>query len=165
MTKPEFIDNQGERTLANALTRSRRGPGAPSGQPLDIASGYFNVAGFLQAADVIESRPAFRLLLGAEPEGPLRAHADGRPLGVEARRGLEDLETQLADERNALPFSRQTADDVLRLARLLRRDSVDVRRYLKRFLHGKAYLFRGQGVIAGSANFTRTAGCSPQPRA
>ena len=40
------------------------------------------------------------------------------------------------------------------MARLLRRDSVEVRRYLKRFLHGKAYLFRGQGVIAGSANFT-----------
>lgn len=110
------------------------------------------MAGFLQAADVIESRPAFRLLLGAEPEAPLRAQADGRPLGVETRRGLEDLESQLADERNALPFSRQAADDVLRLARLLRRGSVEVRRYLKRFLHGKAYLFRGQGVIAGSAN-------------
>jgi hypothetical protein len=153
MTKPEFIDNQGERTLANALRDLAEDPGT-KGQPLDIASGYFNVAGFLQAADVIESRPAFRLLLGAEPESPLQAKADGRPLGVEVRRGLEDLESQLADERNALPFSRQAADDVLRLARLLRRESVEVRRYLKRFLHGKAYLFRGQGVIAGSANFT-----------
>ena len=153
MTKPEFIDNQGERTLANALRALAEDPGT-SGQPLDIASGYFNVAGFLQAADVVESRPAFRLLLGAEPESPLRLEADGRPLGVEVRRGLEDLESQLADERNALPFSRQAAGDVLRLARLLRRESVEVRRYLKRFLHGKAYLFRGQGVIAGSANFT-----------
>ena len=153
MTKPEFIDNQGERTLANALRDLAADPGTKD-QPLDIASGYFNVAGFLQAADVIESRPAFRLLLGAEPEGPLGAQADGRPLGVAARRGLEDLERQLADERNALPFSRQAADDVLRLAHLLRRESVEVRRYLKRFLHGKAYLFRGQGVIAGSANFT-----------
>jgi len=153
MTKPEFIDNQGQRTLANALRDLAEDPGT-KGQPLDIASGYFNVAGFLQAADVIESRPAFRLLLGAEPESPLQAQTDGRPLGVEVRRGLDDLESQLADERNALPFSRQAADDVLRLARLLRRESVQVRRYLKRFLHGKAYLFRGQGVIAGSANFT-----------
>jgi hypothetical protein len=153
VTKPEFIDNQGERTLANALRDLAEDPGT-KGQPLDIASGYFNVAGFLQAAEVIESRPAFRLLLGAEPDSPLRAQVDGRPLGVEVRRGLDDLERQLADERNALPFSLQAADDVLRLARLLRRESVQVRRYLKRFLHGKAYLFRGQGVIAGSANFT-----------
>jgi hypothetical protein len=153
MTRPEFIDNQGERTLANALRDLAQDPGCKD-RPLDIASGYFNVAGFLQVAGVIESRPAFRLLLGAEPEGPLKAQVDGQPLGLEARRGLEDLERQLADERDALPFSRQTAEEVLRLARLLRRDSVEVRRYLKRFLHGKAYLFRGQGVIAGSANFT-----------
>jgi PLD-like domain/Helicase conserved C-terminal domain/SNF2-related domain len=153
VTRPEFIDNQGERTLANALRDLAEDPGCKH-QQLDIASGYFNVAGFLQAADVIESRPAFRLLIGAEPEGPLHAQADGRPLGTEARRGLEDLERHLADERDALPFSRQAAEEVLRLARLLRRDTVEVRRYLKRFLHGKAYLFRGQGVIAGSANFT-----------
>ncbi|CAN5847527.1 helicase-related protein [soil metagenome] len=153
MTRPEFIDNQGERTLVNALRELAEDPGCKD-QALDVASGYFNVAGFLQAADVVESRPAFRLLLGAEPEGPLRAQADGRPLGIEARRRLEDLERQLADERDALPFSRGAAGDVLRLARLLRRESVEVRRYLKRFLHGKAYLFRGQGVIAGSANFT-----------
>jgi hypothetical protein len=153
VTRPEFIDNLGERTLAQALHALADDPGCRE-QPLDIASGYFNVAGFLQVADVIESRPAFRLLLGAEPEGPLRAEADGRPLGLEARRGLEDLERQLGDERDALPFSRQGAEQVLRLAHLLRRDSVEVRRYLKRFLHGKAYLFRGQGVIAGSANFT-----------
>jgi hypothetical protein len=153
MTRPEFIDNQGERTLANALHELAEDPGCKE-QPLDIASGYFNVAGFLQIADVIESRPAFRLLLGAEPEGPLEAQPDGRPLGLEARRGLEDLEKQLANERNALPFSRDSAEEVIRLARLLRRDQVEVRRYLRRFLHGKAYLFRGQGVIAGSANFT-----------
>jgi phosphatidylserine/phosphatidylglycerophosphate/cardiolipin synthase-like enzyme len=30
-----------------------------------------------------------------------------------------------------------------------------VRRFADKFLHGKAYLFRGQGVIAGSANFTQ----------
>src|SRR3954447_24899898 len=105
MTKPEFIDNQGDRTLANALRDLADDPGTKH-QPLDIASGYFNVAGFLQAADVVESRPAFRLLLRGEAEGPLGEEEDGHPLGLEARRGLEDLERQLADERNALPFSR-----------------------------------------------------------
>ena len=58
MTRPEFIDNQGERTLAQALRALAEDPGCRE-QPLDIASGYFNVAGFLQVADVVESRPAF----------------------------------------------------------------------------------------------------------
>jgi hypothetical protein len=153
MSRPEFIDNQGERTLANALRDLAADPSCKD-SPLDIASGYFNVAGFMQAADVIESRPEFRLLLGAEPEGPLKAAPDGRPLGLEARRGLEDLERQLASERDALPFSAESADEVVRLGRLLRSDDVEVKRYVRRFLHGKVYLFRGQAVIAGSANFT-----------
>lgn len=153
MTKPEFIDNQDGRTLAAALRDLAADPGCANA-PLDVASGYFNLAGFLQVVDVVESRPAFRLLLGAEPQSPLEVQADGRPVGLETRRGLEDLERQLAAERDALPFQRDTAEDVLRLARVLRRDGFEVRRYLDRFLHGKAYLFRGQGVIAGSANFT-----------
>jgi hypothetical protein len=151
--KPEFIDNQDGRTLAEALRTLAADPGCKDA-PLDIASGYFNLAGFLQVADVIESRPQFRLLLGAEPESPLQAEPDGRPVGLEARRGLAELENQLASERDALPFSPQAAEQVVRLAHLLGRDTVEVRRYLQRFLHGKAYLFRGQGVIAGSGNFT-----------
>jgi hypothetical protein len=153
VTRPEFIDNQGERTLARALLDLSRDPGCKD-RPLDIASGYFNVAGFLAAAEVVESRPGFRLLLGAEPEGPLRGEPDGGPIPAEARRGLADLERELSEERDALPFSRDAAEQVVRLARLLGREEVEVRRYLKRFLHGKAYLFRGQAVIAGSANFT-----------
>ena len=37
----------------------------------------------------------------------------------------------------------RSGEEVLRLAEVLRRDEVEVRRYLKRFLHGKAYMFRG----------------------
>ena len=153
MSKPEFIDNRDGRTLAAALRDLAADPGC-AGAALDVASGYFNLAGFTQAADVVESRPAFRLLLGAEPESPLQVDGGGRPRGLEARRGLEDLERQVAAERDALPFDAEAAEQVLRLARALRREGFEVRRYLRRFLHGKAYLFRGQGVIAGSANFT-----------
>jgi hypothetical protein len=154
MSKPEFIDNQGGRTLANALRDLAATPGG-AGADLDIATAYFNLAGFLAVADVIESRPAFRLLLGAEPESPLATERVDGPQGVSARSGVQDLEAHLAHERDALPFSRETAEEVLRLSRLLRSENVDVRRYVERFLHGKAYLFRGEGVIAGSANFTR----------
>jgi hypothetical protein len=152
--KPEFIDNQDGRTLAQALRDLAATPGG-AGADLDIATAYFNLAGFLAVADVIESRPTFRLLLGAEPESPLTAERAGGPQGLAARRGIEDLEAQLAHERDALPFSMQAAEEVLQLSRLLRSDDVMVRRYVERFLHGKAYLFRGEGVIAGSANFTR----------
>ena len=70
MSKPEFIDNQGGRTLANALRdlAGLRAAGRPS-----ISRAAIQLAGFLEVADVIESRPAFRLLLGAEPESPLSA--------------------------------------------------------------------------------------------
>ena len=153
MSKPEFIDNRDGRTLGAALRELAATPGAV-GADLDIATAYFNLAGFLHVADVVESRPRFRLLLGAEPESPLSAERVDGPQGLAARRGVDDLEEQLAQERDALPFSQQTAEDVLRLSRLLRSDRVEVRRYVERFLHGKAYLFRGEGVIAGSANFT-----------
>jgi hypothetical protein len=125
MSKPEFIDNRDGRTLAAALRELAADPGCANA-PLDVASGYFNLAGFLAVADVIESRPGFRLLIGAEPESPGGPGLDGAggPLGLGARRSLEEIERALASERDALPFS------------------------------GKAYLFRGQGVIAGSANFT-----------
>jgi len=152
---PEFIDNRGDRTLAEALRTLAANPGYMQSD-LDIASGYFNLAGFLEAADVVEARPRFRLMLGAEPEAPLAAapQADGGPLALQSKHGLEDLELQLNNERDRLPFSLKTAEEVIRLATLLRRDEVAVRRYLQRFLHGKAYIFRGGVVIAGSANFT-----------
>ena len=153
--RPEFIDNRDERTLAEALRALAADPGFAQSE-LDVASGYFNLAGFLEAASVVESRPRFRLLLGAEPEAPLAAdpQANGGPIGLDSRRGLADLEQQLDAERDRLPFSRETAEQVLRLAEVLRREDVSVRRYLQRFLHGKAYIFRGGVVIAGSANFT-----------
>lgn len=155
--KPEFIDNREERTLAQALRDLCADPGC-AGAPLDIATAYFNLGAFQHLADLLESRPGVRLLLGAEPLSPLdgaSARGNGGPLGAGVRGGLADLEAGLADDRNALPFSARTAADVLRLARFLGRDSVQVRRYEHQFLHGKAYIFRGQGVIAGSANFTR----------
>src|SRR5262245_48030833 len=126
MTKPEFIDNRDGRTLASALRDLAATPGG-TGADLDIATAYFNLAGFMAVADVIESRPAFRLLLGAEPERPIAAERVDGPHGLSPRSGVQALETDLAHERDALPFSRQTAEDVLRLARVLRSDNVDVR--------------------------------------
>lgn len=156
--KPEFIDNREARTLAQALRDLCDDPSCAHA-PLDIATAYFNLGAFQQLADVLESRPGVRLLLGTEPLSPLDGAGsnDGgsRPLGAGVRQGLEGLERQLATDRDALPFSIRTARDVCRLAAFLRRETVSVRRFADKFLHGKAYLFRGQGVIAGSANFTQ----------
>ena len=152
--RPEFIDNQDGRTLAEALRTLAEDPGCKEA-PLDIASGYFNLAGFLQVADVDRVPPCLPATAGRRARGSFaRRSPTGAQSQSEARRGLEELERQLRSERDALPFSRAAAEEVVRLARLLGRDTVEVRRYVERFLHGKAYLFRGQGVIAGSGNFT-----------
>ena len=80
--------------LAAALHDLAATPGGGAAE-LDIATAYFNLAGFMAVAEVIESRPAFRLLLGAEPDSPLQAEIAGGPQGLAARRGIEDLEAQL----------------------------------------------------------------------
>jgi hypothetical protein len=153
--KPEFIDNRGERTLARALRALAVEPGC-AGAPMDIATAFVNLGGFEVIAEVLESRPALRLLIGAEPASPLAdpARNGSDPLGARTRERLADVEARLAEQRDALPFSARTAASVRRLERLLRRDSVAVRRYAERFLHGKAYLFRDQVVLAGSNNLT-----------
>ena len=56
MKRPEFIDNRDGRTLAAALRTLAADPGCAQAE-LDVASGYFNLAGFLEAAAVVESRP------------------------------------------------------------------------------------------------------------
>ena len=86
---------------------------------LDIASGYFNLAGFLEAASWSSRVRVSGFCSAPSPSRrSLRApRADGGPIGLESRQGLADLERQLDAERDRLPFSRETAEDVLRLAR------------------------------------------------
>ena len=155
MSKPSYVDNRDGHTLAAAL-RALVADKSCMDEPLDIATGYVNVGGFAAIEDVLGSRPACRLMIGAEPLSPLdgASPGGGGPLGAGVRSGLADLERQLTEDRDALPFSAATAQQVVRFADYLRRPDVQVRRYEERFLHGKVYLFPGQAVLAGSNNLT-----------
>ena len=163
--RPSFIDNKNGNTLANAISRyiavlkkNLRNP--PN---LDIATAYFNPKGFLSIADEFETLPKVRILIGAEAKGEDRERwrKPGESTGEEyevrkIEAALRSVGEDLKRDRNLLGFSREIDNDLKRLIRFLKRDGVEVRRYEKTFLHGKAYIFSlGEGVIAGSSNFTR----------
>ncbi len=164
MTAPEFVDNRNGNTLAAALNARLRHLAETLRQPVDvaIATGYFNPEGFARVAKALRQAGKVRLLLGAEPTPPparpIRHLGDPRGARFEARLTREALELNergLLRDRDFLAFSRATDQAIRQLLEFLKSGRIEVRRYEKQFLHGKAYLFSaGNGVIAGSSNFT-----------
>ncbi len=128
---------------------------------LSIASGYFNPEGFGLLADCLEGLPKVRLLLGAEPIPP--SASPQRHVGETIprfnsriiREAIHANDEGLLRDRNLLEFSPATEAAVRRLLSHLESGKVEVRRYEKGFLHGKAFIFSDdEGVISGSSNFT-----------
>lgn len=161
--KPEFVDNR-EITLAEALKAHLDWLHETYRQPVEmaIATGYFNPEGFALIADRLERLARVRLLLGAEPipppAQPLRMPGDPPPDRYETKLVTEALERHakgLERDRNLLEFNPETDRAIRRLLEFLASGKIEVRRYEKAFLHGKAYLFASEeGVLAGSSNFT-----------
>ena len=66
-----------------------------------------------------------------------------------------DTDAVLQRDRDWLPFAQETDAALQRLLAFLQTGRIEVRRYEKAFLHGKAYVFAGdEGAIVGSSNFT-----------
>lgn len=164
MSQPEFIDNRGGNTLAAAVTARLRHLAETLRLPVDvaIATGYFNPEGFARLADALRQAGKVRLLLGAEPTPPpaMPTRHLGDPRGPRlaarlTREALELNERGLLRDRDRLAFSPATDRAIRQLLDFLQSGRIEVRRYERQFLHGKAYLFSaGNGVIAGSSNFT-----------
>jgi superfamily II DNA or RNA helicase len=164
VTAPEFVDNRNGNTLAGALNARLQHLAATLRQPVDvaIATGYFNPEGFARVAPALRQAGKIRLLLGAEPTPPparpIRHLGDPRGNRFEARLTQEALrlnEQGLLRDRDHLAFSPATDGAIRQLLDFLKSGRIEVRRYERQFLHGKAYLFSaGNGVIAGSSNFT-----------
>lgn len=162
--KPEFIDNSRENTLASALNVYLDHLAEHLRHPVElrIASGYFNPAGFSLVADRLARLPRIRLLLGAEPIPPpaipLRMPGEPRGQRFEEKRVRDALDAHakgLVRDRDRIPFAPAQDQTVRRLVEFLRSGKVEVRRYEKQFLHGKAYIFGNEdGTIVGSSNFT-----------
>ncbi len=161
--KPEFADNR-ELKMIEALRGHLDWLQATYKDPVDmsIATGYFNPQGFAMLSDRLETLSNVRLLLGAEPIPPpvLPERLPGDPRGEvldtkRVREALAKNASGLGRDRDRLPFT-ESCDRALRdLLAVLRSGKIDVRRYEKAFLHGKAFIFSSdEGYISGSSNFT-----------
>jgi len=162
--RPEFVDNRGDNTLALALRGHLAWLRETRREPIDlsIATGYFDPEGFAAIAQELEHLRQVRLLLGAEPldRRARRQRKLDEPRGERydawlLDRALRDLAQGLRDDRDLLGFTPEVDATLQRLLDFLRSGRMEVRRYERRFLHGKAFIFSDdEGVIAGSSNFT-----------
>ncbi len=130
-----------------------------------IATAYINPAGFNLLADELEKAPRIRLLLGAEPDQELIQAKVQDEKGIEKRLAEASMshEEWLRRERDLTGFTLESMADAERMVEWLRqvdpegKAKVEVRRYTKGFLHGKAYISSSpnmDGVLAGSSNMT-----------
>ena len=116
VTKPEFIDNRDERTLADALRELAADPGCAKRRSTSRVATSTSRASSRPQTSSSHGR-AFGSC--SAPSRRRRCRAPQRTAGRSAwtrAAGSRISSAQLADERDALPFSRQTAEDVLRLA-------------------------------------------------
>lgn len=118
---------------------------------LSVATGYVNLGGLRHLAALAEGRDReTRLLLGAMPTG----------IGDEVPATLfERTLLALGEERDLSRFPPSRAlKRLLAVEEWLDRPDVAVRRYVHKFLHGKAYLFGDAGdaraALVTSANLT-----------
>jgi Helicase conserved C-terminal domain/SNF2-related domain/PLD-like domain len=132
---------------------------------INIATAYVNPGGFMLLADELEKAPRVRLLLGAEP---IEERVSAAAKGVKVRKADFDSiaashDAWLRAERDLTGFTAETIADAKRMVDWLRSvdptglAKVEVRRYTKGFLHGKAYVSADKdmpGVLAGSSNMT-----------
>jgi hypothetical protein len=151
-----FVDNRAGNTVASALAANAAYDGHQ--REIAIATGYFDLGGFLAIADVLERAPAVRILLGSEPEPPKArrvALPGSPPVQRPLRERLAELHDAIEADRDLLPFEPASTGGVGRLLAFLSRPTTQVRLYRRGFVHGKAFIFGSEaGVIAGSANFT-----------
>ncbi|HAA87016.1 MAG TPA: hypothetical protein DCE22_02100, partial [Verrucomicrobiales bacterium] len=176
--KPDFIDNIDGNTLYTALRKlldasSSETPDAKTGnndiEEARIATAYFSPGGFTRIAPAIASISSIKLLLGTDPmedheiwQKKLNESKE-RFILKRLRESLTNQEEILRTERDNIPFDRASSSSVKQLIASLRRGNMEVRRYEKQFLHGKAYIFApkqgnecndSNSVIIGSSNLT-----------
>jgi superfamily II DNA or RNA helicase len=148
VTRPDVLDNLApERTHARGLAYL---VADDPGRPLSIATGYVDLGGLHHLASILDDRHV-RLLIGALPQPGLGA--DLPQLSFDAQ--LEALQGERDFSR--FPPSR-AAERLQAVEQWLTSGDVEVKRYVQRFLHGKAYLFGtlddSRAALVSSANLT-----------
>jgi phosphatidylserine/phosphatidylglycerophosphate/cardiolipin synthase-like enzyme len=157
----ELIDNNNYGTHRDALYWL----GATYQGPLSVATGFVGLGGLDTLARLAEEQPRpVRLLLGAAPPPGLLAGERELETEPQVRDQFEESLRALRRERDFQSFPPLRRAMLERVAAFLQNEGVQVRRYTRRFLHGKAYLLGGlnqDGHLAGqgaalvsSANLT-----------
>ncbi|MYD87065.1 MAG: hypothetical protein F4Y14_13325, partial [Acidobacteria bacterium] len=118
---------------------------------LSVATGYINLGGLHHVAVTVNDARSTRLLLGAAPGAGLGSEVPGTLF----ERTLHALRTER--DLSRFPPSR-ALQRLIGIETWLNRSNVEVRRYVKKFLHGKAYLFGdvtdARAALVTSANLT-----------
>ena len=149
-SRPYLLDNRSDDTRHGEALAYLMGD-VDVRHGLSIATGYVNLAGLHRLATLADGRPT-RLLLGAAPDPGLGAQLPA----------IDRFTLQLERLRDERDFSRfppsRAARQLAAVETWLGRPEVEVRRYVREFLHGKAYLF-GDGTdarvaLVTSANLT-----------
>lgn len=141
MYRPEslIIDNKNLRLFEelNKILKEQKS--------LDVASAYFNIAGFQLIKDSLSGAKKFRLLIGTAPQTDEEKPDIFQPEEIYKKKFREDLEEEI--------FEKDKKEAVVSLIKLLKQPDWEVRLYDKGFLHGKSYIFEKLAIV-GSSNFT-----------
>jgi superfamily II DNA or RNA helicase len=148
MSRPDVLDNL-RRTHAEGLAFL---VGDLPERPLSVATGYVDLGGLHHFATALDGdeRDA-RLLVGAIPQP-----------GLGAELPVKSFEAQLMALQGERDFSRfppsRASERLQAVEQWLMSGQVEVKRYVQRFLHGKAYLFGTEddprAALVTSANLT-----------
>jgi superfamily II DNA or RNA helicase len=148
--RPDLLDNLSADTRHGAAL-AWLDADCPPEWPLAVATGYVNLDGLHHLATTTQPERPVRLMLGALPEPGLGAPLPS--LSFEAQMSM------LGGERDFSRFPPSRAARRLEAVHgWLASAEVDVRRYVTRFLHGKAYLYgevtNPRAALVSSANLT-----------
>ncbi len=164
--RPEFATNEpsGKFTVADSINEMVEHETAHRPDwSMAVASAYFNVGGWQLISESLRKAGKVRIMLGAESQrdtDPVVLRPSTTPSRRAGKASLDAALSEqagvLAEERNLVPFTAEAQGAVKDMIEWLGSGKVEVRRYTKEFLHGKAYLIDSPscGVIAGSSNFT-----------
>lgn len=150
MPRPELLDNLAEETRHGAALAYLIGD-VDAKHPLAVATGYVNLEGLHRLAEILDGRPV-RLMIGAAPEPGLGAPPPP----------IDRFQLQLRALRDERDFSRfppsRAAKRLAAVEKWLQGPEIEVRRYTRQFLHGKAYLLGDADdprvALVTSANLT-----------
>lgn len=148
--RPYLLGNLTDDTTHAAALTYLVGDIAPT-HPLAVATGYVNLGGLHHLATIVNDGRSIRLFLGAAPDPGLGAE-------IPLQRFVRSLQALAADRDIARFPPSRAARQLSEIDGWLDDPSIEVRRYITKFLHGKAYLFGtagdGRAALVSSANLT-----------